>query len=118
MSHRDQYIWQRSIELSVLCYSLTNNFPKSELYGITSQIRRSSVSVPSNIAEGYGRTGRVEYIRFLQIALGSLRELDTQLIIAQKVGLSNAESFAPVMKEVDEMLRILVSTLRKLENPS
>ena len=117
MSHRDQYIWQRSVELSLLCYRLTNDFPSSELYGLTSQIRRSSVSVPSNIAEGYGRTSKVEYIRFLQIALGSLRELDTQLIIAQKVGLStNAENFAPVMKEVDEMLRILVSTLRKLDS--
>lgn len=116
MSHRDQYIWQRGINLSILCYDLTKHFPQSELYGLTSQIRRSSVSVPSNIAEGYGRVGKTEYIRFLQIALGSLRELDTQLIIAQKVGLTTPEQFAPVMKETDEMLRIMVSTLRKLEN--
>jgi four helix bundle protein len=68
MSHREQFIWKRAIELSVICYQLTSTFPKSELYGLTSQIRRAAVSVPSNIAEGYGRTSKREYIRFLQIA--------------------------------------------------
>lgn len=116
MSHRDQYIWQRSVKLSILCYQVTQHFPQSELYGLTSQIRRSAVSVPSNIAEGYGRVGKNEYIRFLQIALGSLRELDTQLIIAKEVGLITTEQVLPAMKEVDELQRVLVSTLRKLEN--
>lgn len=115
MSHRDQYIWQRSLLLSIACYKVTQLFPKSELYGLTSQIRRCSVSVPSNIAEGYGRSGTKEYMRFLHIALGSLRELDTQLLIAKEIGLVSIEDLTPVMKEVDEMLRILVSTLRKLE---
>jgi four helix bundle protein len=100
----------------VICYQLTQDFPKAELYGLTSQIRRAAVSVPSNIAEGYGRTSNNEYIRFLQIALGSLRELDTQLIIARRVGLA-AESalFSKAMKEVDEMQRIIVTTLNKLK---
>ena len=83
MSYRDQFIWKRGIQLSVNCYRLTEKFLKSELYGLTSQIRRSSVSVPSNIAESYGRRTKNEYIHFLHIALGSLRELDTQLIIAK-----------------------------------
>ena len=119
MSHREQFIWKRSIELSVLCYQLTQYFPKSELYGLTSQIRRAAVSVPSNIAEGYGRTTNNEYVRFLQIALGSLRELDTQLIIAKRVGLtSESQLFSRVIKEVDEMQRIMVSTLNKLSKSS
>lgn len=116
MSHREQFIWKRGIQLSVSCYQLTKHFPNSELYGLTSQIRRASVSVPSNIAEGYGRVHKAEYIRFLQIALGSLRELDTQLIIAKEVGLANPELFTPVMKDVDELQRIMVSTLQKLQS--
>jgi four helix bundle protein len=116
MSHREQFIWKRGIEISVICYQLTQNFPKAELYGLTSQIRRAAVSVPSNIAEGYGRTSNNEYIRFLQIALGSLRELDTQLIIARRVGLAaESELFSKAMKEVDEMQRIIVTTLNKLK---
>lgn len=118
MSHREQFIWKRGIELSVLCYQLTNTFPKSELYGLTSQIRRAVVSVPSNIAEGYGRTRKQEYVRFLQIALGSLRELDTQLIIAKQVGFAESPLYPKAMKEVDEMQRIMVSTLNKLDKSS
>lgn len=115
MSYREQFIWKRAIQLSVKCYRLTQHFPKSELYGLTNQIRRSSVSVPSNIAEGYGRQTKNEYIQFLHIALGSLRELDTQLIIAQEVGLAETNLFKPVMNEVEEMPRIMVSSLNKLK---
>lgn len=114
MSHREQFIWKRSVELCVICYQLTKHFPQSELYGLTSQIRRSAVSVPSNIAEGYGRTYKNEYVRFLQIALGSLRELDTQLIIAKRVGLAEPELFIDAMNEVEEMQKIMVTTLQKL----
>ncbi|WP_426775157.1 four helix bundle protein [Lusitaniella coriacea] len=116
MSYRDQFIWKRGIQLSVNCYRLTEKFPKSELYGLTSQIRRSSVSVPSNIAEGYGRRTKNEYIHFLHIALGSLRELDTQLIIAKEVKLTDYALFAPVLEEADRMQEILVSTLQKLKS--
>ncbi|NEU74563.1 four helix bundle protein [Hassallia byssoidea VB512170] len=116
MSYRDQFIWKRGIQLSINCYQLTEKFPKSELYGLTSQIRRASVSVPSNIAEGYGRRTQNEYIQFLHIALGSLRELDTQLIIANKVKLATSELFNPVLEEVDRMQGILVSTIQKLKS--
>ena len=115
MSYREQFIWKRSVQLSIKCYQLTKYFPQSELYGLTSQIRRSSVSVPSNIAEGYGRKTKGEYIQFLHIALGSLRELDTQLIIAKAVGLADAKLFTPTMDEVEEMQKILVTTLNKLK---
>ncbi len=116
MSYREQFIWKRGIQLSINCYRLTEKFPKSELYGLTSQIRRASVSVPSNIAEGYGRKTKNEYIQFLHIALGSLRELDTQLIIAKEVNLAAAELFEPVLEEVDSVQGILVSTLQKLKS--
>ncbi|MBE9239096.1 four helix bundle protein [Anabaena aphanizomenioides LEGE 00250] len=115
MSYREQFIWQREIQLAINCYRLTEQFPKSELYGLTSQIRRSAVSVPSNIAEGYGRRTKNEYVQFLHIALGSLRELDTQLIISKEVGLASPEIFAPVLEEVDRLQGILVSTIQKLK---
>ncbi len=116
MSYRNQFIWQRAVQLSINCYKFTRLFPKSELYGLTSQIRRSSVSVASNIAEGYGRRSKQEYIQFLHIALGSLRELDTQLIIAKEVDLVENNLFTPIMNEVEEMQSILVASLNKLKD--
>jgi four helix bundle protein len=116
MSYREQFIWKRSVELAVKCYELTQNFPQSELYGLTSQIRRSAVSVASNIAEGYGRKSKSEYIQFLHIALGSLRELDTQLIIAQQVKLTDQQLFSPLIHSVEEMQKIMVASINKLKN--
>ena len=116
MSYREQFIWQKAVDLSVRCYKLTDYFPKSETYGMVSQIRRCSVSVASNIAEGYGRKGKGEYIQFLHIALGSLRELDTQLIISLKVELAQAKYIDSVMKDCEEMQRLLVSSINKLKN--
>ncbi len=116
MSYRNQFIWQRAVQLAINCYKFTRLFPKSELYGLTSQIRRSGVSVASNIAEGYGRRSKQEYIQFLHIALGSLRELDTQLIIAKEVDLAEKELFTPILNEVEEMQSILVATLNKIKD--
>ena len=115
MSYREQFIWQKSVDLAVHCYELTKSFPKSELCGLTSQIRRASVSTASNIAEGYGRKTKPEYIQFLHIALGSLRELDTQLIIAQRVKLIDEQNFVSILREVEEMQKILVATINKLK---
>ena len=116
MSYRNQFIWQRAVQLAINCYKFTQLFPQSELYGLTSQIRRASVSVASNIAEGYGRRHKQEYIQFLHIALGSLRELDTQLIIAREVDLIKKDLFTPITNEVEEMQSILVATLNKVKN--
>lgn len=116
MSYRNQFIWQRAVQLAINCYKFTRLFPKSELYGLTSQIRRSGVSVASNIAEGYGRRSKQEYIQFLHIALGSLRELDTQLIIAKEVDLAEKELFTSILNEVEEMQSILVATLNKIKD--
>lgn len=115
MSYKNQFIWKRAVQLAINCYHLTQNFPKSELYGLTSQIRRDAVSAAANIAEGYGRQYKNEYIQFLHIALGSLRELDTELIIAKEVGLADKDLFIPLMNEVEEMQSIMVSTLNKLK---
>ncbi|WP_315786887.1 four helix bundle protein [Fischerella sp. JS2] len=116
MSYREQFIWKRSVELAVNCYELTQKFPQSELYGLTSQIRRSAVSVASNIAEGYGRKSKSEYIQFLHIALGSLRELDTQLIIAQQVKLTDQQLFNPLIQSAKEMQKIMVTSINKLKH--
>jgi four helix bundle protein len=84
-SHRDLLVWKKAIDLVEELYKLTDNFPKSELYGLTSQIRRAAVSIPSNIAEGAGRNSNKEFMHFLYIALGSLSEVETQLIIAKRL---------------------------------
>jgi four helix bundle protein len=100
----------------VKCYELTQAFPRTEIYGLTSQIRRASVSVASNIAEGYGRKSKSEYVHFLHIALGSLRELDTQLVIAQRVNIAKSSDLPLVIEDVEEMQKILVATLNKLNS--
>jgi four helix bundle protein len=84
-SYRDLLIWQRSIELTVAIYELTVAFPKEELYGLRSQLQRAAVSVPSNIAEGYGRRSKGEFLQFLGIARGSNYEVQTQLVISRKL---------------------------------
>jgi four helix bundle protein len=81
-SYKDLFIWQKSMVLVTGIYTITKTFPASEIYGLTSQLRRSAVSIPSNIAEGYGRNSTNDYKRFLQMAVGSLYELQTQIEIA------------------------------------
>lgn len=115
MSYKEQFIWQKAIDLSVRCYKLTEFFPKTEIYGLTSQIRRCSVSIASNIAEGYGRKGKGEYVNFLHIALGSARELDTQLTIALRVELTKINYIESVLTDVDEIQKLLVATINKLK---
>ena len=90
-SFRDLLVWQRAIQLSVAIYRLTKDFPREELYGLSSQIRRAAVSVPSNIAEGHGRLGTGEYRQFLGIARGSNFELQTQLEIARALGFGDSK---------------------------
>jgi len=89
-SYRDLMVWQKAIELAVLAYRLTEGFPRREIYGLASQMRRAGVSVPSNIAEGYGRASRREYLQFLSIAQGSLKELETQTILAEKLAFATS----------------------------
>jgi four helix bundle protein len=114
-SYRDLIAWQRAIELAEAVYRLSTAFPRDELYGLTSQARRAAVSVAANIAEGYGRETRPAYISFLRISRASLRELETHLIIAQRVGLVAPAQVKPVLDLCEEEGRILHGLMTKLE---
>ncbi|CZT34884.1 four helix bundle protein [Rhizobium sp. 9140] len=118
-SYRDLRVWQAAIDLSVECYTLTNDFPKSEIYGMASQMRRSSVSVAANIAEGYGRNSRGSFVQFLKVAQGSLKELETHLIICQRVGLMDAYASEEMLKQCEEngkMISGLIRAVQRKEN--
>jgi four helix bundle protein len=96
-------------------YSSTQKFPKEELFGLSSQIRRSAVSIPSNIAEGYGRDSNKEYLRFLNISIGSLFELQTQIEIAKNIMYLNEKDFNDLYEKSRELERMLVSFIRKIK---
>ncbi len=115
-SYRDLRVWQEAVNLAESCYHLTKTFPKDELYGMTSQIRRASVSIAANIAEGYGRKNRREYVQFLYIAQGSLKELETHWIISQRVQLASNDSIRPVLAKCESVGRLLLALIRALEN--
>lgn len=115
-SYRDLLVWQRAVDLTVECYAATRDFPNSETYGLTSQIRRSSTSIPANIAEGNGRENTGAYVQFLRIAQGSLKELETHVIVAQKVGLlseNRLEGLLLRMEDIGKMVRALIRNLQK-----
>ena len=113
-SYRDLKVWQKSMLLVSDVYLITRTFPKEEVYGLVSQIRRSAVSIPSNIAEGYGRNSTNDYIRFLQIASGALYELQTQLEISMKLGYLLRDGFERVYEQSREIERMLSSLIKKL----
>jgi four helix bundle protein len=113
-SFRDLVVWQRAIQLTVAIYTLTQSFPRDEVYGLSGQIRRSAVSVPSNIAEGQGRLGTGEFRQFLGIARGSNCELQTQLEIARALGYSNTKAIGEaegLSSEVGRMINALLQSL-------
>jgi four helix bundle protein len=115
-SYKDLLIWKKGIEISKLVYSLVNTFPKEELYGLTSQIKRSTISIPSNIAEGFGRNSTKSYVNFLKIARGSLFELETQLIIAETQNLfQDIELYSSIMNLILEEAKMINSYISKLE---
>ena len=112
---KDLIVWQKAIALSVSCYRLTTDFPKAEVYGMTSQIRRASVSIAANIAEGHGREHTKSFVQFLRIAQGSTKELATHLIIAEQVSLAPSDKIAPINAAVEEIGRMLRSLIRSLQ---
>jgi four helix bundle protein len=113
-TYRDLLVWQKSIDLVTKIYQATKAFPKEENYGLVLQIRRCAVSVPSNIAEGYGRNSTNDYLRFLQIALGSLFEIQTQAQIALNLGYLDKDDFKEVYDSSREIERMLSSLSRKI----
>ena len=114
-SFKDLLVWQKALTLSVLCYELTKAFPKDEMYGMTAQIRRASVSVPAKIAEGHGREHTRSFIQFLRVAQGSLKELETHLMLAEQVNLAPAAALAPAYAMTDEIGRMLRALIRALQ---
>ena len=113
-SYRDLRVWQVGMDIGETCYTLTRAFPKDELFGFTSQIRRASVSIPANIAEGYGRQSRGEYAQFLRVARGSLKELETHLLLAVRVGLCQESEITPVLNMCDEEGRMLSALVKSI----
>jgi len=115
-SFRDLEIWQRGIILVKNVYKETQNFPKEEIYGLTSQMRRAAISTPSNIAEGHIRQHRPEFKQFLSIALGSLAELETQIIISRELDYIPAETSERLVGQVNSLGKMIRSLIKKLTN--
>ena len=115
-SYKDLIIWQKSIDLVVDIYQVVKSFPREELYALSDQIKRSAVSAPSNIAEGQSRQHTGEFRQFLYIALGSLAELDTQLIIAHRLGYIDSKDNESLTTRVIELRKMISSLISKLKN--
>lgn len=113
-SHRELIVWQRAFQMSVGIYELTAEFPREEIYGLTTQLRRAGVSVASNIAEGYGRLSTGEYKQFLGMARGSNLEIQTQLQIASALGFGNSAKLQSVEEQSNEVSKMLRAILKKL----
>lgn len=111
-SYRELEVWQKSMNLVEFCYKITGEFPKEELYSLTNQIRRAAVSIPSNIAEGQSRWSTKEFLRFLSIAKGSLSELETQLILAQRLNYLSETALNEIIELTNEIGK-MISGLRK-----
>lgn len=105
-NYKELKIWQKSVDLAVLIYEATKAFPKEELYGITSQVRRSAISIPSNIAEGAGRNSKKDFNKFLGISNGSSCELDTQLIIAHRINFLDKAALESMQQEITEIQKM------------
>jgi four helix bundle protein len=113
-SFKDLIVWQRSIQLTVCIYKLTTSFPDAERFGLTNQLRRASVSIASNIAEGYGKSSKGEYLQFLGHARGSCAEVETQLTIARELGFGASPALSSSCALCDEVGKMLVSLMKSL----
>ena len=112
-SYRDLEVWRIGMALVKECYLVTRMFPREEMFGLTSQIRRAAVSIPANIAEGYGRDNKGDYVQFLRIANGSLKELETHLLLC--IDLATPDIIDPVLKRCDQLRRMLRALMRSLQ---
>jgi len=114
-SYKSLDVWQKSMDLAEDCYRATSEFPRDEIYGMTVQMRRAAVSIPANIAEGYGRDQTGPYIQFLRIANGSARELETHLILSGRIGLLHKEVRDKLLDECEGISKMLRAMIRSLE---
>ena len=114
-NHKDLLVWQKSMEHVVEVYKITKTFPKEEMFGIVSQMRRAAVSIPSNIAEGYGRAYGKETYKFLSNALGSATELETQWIISKDLAFVEVSIAAEMLGKITEIIRMLTALIKTLD---
>ena len=112
-THKDLDIWKRGLDLVTDIYKFTKNFPKEEIYGLTSQMQRASISYPSNIAEGAARNSKADYIRFIYIALGSLSELETQVIISRNLGYTS--DIEELLNEIEILRKMTLNFIKYLK---
>lgn len=110
-SHKDLDVWKRSVDLVTFIYRVTNSFPKEETYGITNQVRRAAVSIPSNISEGAARNHSKEFIQFLYVSLGSLSELETQIIISENLKFLFTADSIKVQNELTELRKMILGLI-------
>jgi four helix bundle protein len=113
--YRDLIVWQEAMDIAEAVYRLTAVFPRAEMFGMTSQMRRASASIPANIAEGFGRAQRRVFIQFLRIAQGSLKELETHTALSQRVGLLAPEDSGAMLDQCERLGKRLVAFVRSLE---
>ena len=111
-THKDLNVWKKSMNLVVLTYKITSQFPKEELFGLASQMRRAAVSIPSNIAEGHGRNSEKDLVRFLYFALGSASELETQILLSQNLGFMTEDAFNQISELNTEVIKMMGSLIR------
>lgn len=114
-SYKDLIVWKKSIALVEKIYQLTVKFPATEQWGLCSQMRRSSISIPSNIAEGFGRQATGEYRHHLSYSRGSALELETQIIIAEKLGYLNSNKSTPILNEIEQISKMLAVLIAKIK---
>lgn len=115
---RDLLVWRQGMEVTKVCYALTRRLPPEERYGLAMQIRRAAVSIPANIAEGNGRRTRRDYVNFLHIAQGSLRELETYLLLLDELNLLPPETISPPLRQLESLARLLNRLIQSLSpNP-
>ena len=115
MSYRNLKVWQRSMGLAESLYDASSHFPSDEKFGLTAQLRRCAVSVPSNIAEGYGRNNPGSFAYFLSVVMGSLKKAETQLLLAQRFHMLGVAETNEILDEADEIGRMLLTLIRKAE---
>ena len=114
---KELIVWQEAMKLVEMCYLQTKNFPKEEMYGLTSQLRKAAISIPANIAEGYGRNSRKEYLQFLSIANGSITELETHLLITERLNYLTKNTIVEIQTQLTSVSKLL-SALRKSLQPN
>lgn len=115
-NYKELKVWQKSYQLCLEIYRITKDFPKNEQYGLTSQIRKAVVSIPSNIAEGYGRKTTPDYLRSLYIAYGSCCELETQILLSGDLGYIKDNGIKEILGKIGEVERMLKALIKSLEN--